>query len=172
MPDHRELMHLLLISKDPGSADQLRRMFEARELRTELSLMRPTRDTVARARQAGRFRFASPVDVILIDFTAPDKSLLAVLSDITFGPKRLPTPTVLLTNENSEAVLGSADLQIGDSIMFAPTSLASFLNKMREHSQTRFLHALSRLSRIGPVLVRLPQHFARKADELPQLNVA
>lgn len=167
MPDHRDLMQLLLISTDPARAGLLARMIKRRQLHAELCLMMPSRATVACARRAGRFRNTSPFDAILIDLTAPDKKLLAMLGDITFGPQRVPTPTVLLTSELSEAVLDSAALETGDSIMFAPTSLPSFLDKMREHSPARFLHALSRLSRIGPVLVRMPLHFSRNADELP-----
>jgi hypothetical protein len=55
--------------------------------------------------------------------------------------------------------------------MFAPTSLSSFLNKMREHSPRTFLHAVSRLSCIGPILVRLPTHLTRTVDDMPQQHV-
>ena len=171
MPDSNEMMRLLLISNDKTRAVLLSRMIEQRELKTALSVMRPSQSAVACARRSGRFRFSSPFDVILIDFAAPDKGLLSVVDQISFGPNRVRTPTILLTDENSEAVLDSAALHVGDAIMFEPTSLPSFLNKMRQHSQSTFLNALSKLSCIGPILVRMPMHFTRSLDELPQQPV-
>jgi CheY-like chemotaxis protein len=171
MQEDTESIQLLLISPSPARAELLSRTLAQHELKTELSVMRPSKNAVACVRRTGRFRCHAPFDVVLLDLAAMDRDMLCVVAAIAFGPDRVPTPTVLLTDDKAEEILDSGRLQTGDLVMFAPTSLPSFLNKMRQHSPGKFLQALSKLSGIGPVLVRLPRHFTRALDELPQQQI-
>ena len=167
MPKNAESIRLLLISPSQARAELLSRMLQQQQLKTVLDVIRPSRSAVASVRRTVACGANCPFDVLLMDLAAAGKEMLGVLSELTFGIDRVSTPTVLLTDETAEAMLESGQLKTGDSIMFAPTSLPSFLGKMRQVPQHKFLHALSKLSGIGPVLVRLPTQFTRTLDELP-----
>ena len=138
----------------------------------EIQQLRPTKKAAALARRRGRCAEATPHDLILYDLSQPNKRTLSTVSEIAFGPDRTSSPVVLLTSLDSEYLLDSDSLTQGNNNMFAPTSLCSFLGKMREHSSDRFLRALSVLSDIGPIVVRLPDFYSRDQDEVPELRVA
>lgn len=168
MPRNTEAIRLLLISPSQVRPELLSRMLQQHQLNTELAVVRPSKNTVASVRRTDASPANRPFDVILLDLAAASNEMLGTLAALAFGVDRLVAPTVLLTDTTSEAILESGHLHTGDAIMFAPTSLPSFLGKMRQVPQDRFLHALSVLSAIGPILVRLPTQFTRSLDELPQ----
>lgn len=168
MPRNTEAIRLLLISPSQVRPELLSRMLQQHQLKTELAVVRPSKNTVASVRRTAASPANRPFDVILLDLAAVSNEMLGALTELAFGIDRVLAPTVLLTDETSEAILDSGRLQTGDTVMFAPTSLPSFLGKMRQVPQDRFLHALSMLSAIGPILVRLPTQFTRSLDDLPQ----
>lgn len=172
MPSANDTMNLLLISDNSEKAAMLTQTMEQLGLSGEIRTMRPTRSAVAYARRSGRYRGATAYDFILFDFSEPSENSLSIVADVAFGPNRPAAPVILLTSPGSECLLDSDNLQSGDSSMFAPTSLSCFLKKMRQHSRHRFLRALSVMSDLGPVLVRLPGFYMRHTDEVPVQHVA
>ena len=172
MATANDTMNLLLISDSAERGAMLSQAMEQQGLRGEIHRMRPSRSAVAFARRSGRYRRSTPHDFILFDFSEPNERSLAIVRDVAFGPNRAAAPVILLTSPSSECLLDSDSLAIDDSGMFAPTSLGCFLEKMRQHSRNRFLRALSVMSDLGPVLVRLPGFFLRNSDGVAVQQVA
>jgi response regulator RpfG family c-di-GMP phosphodiesterase len=166
------LMNLLFISDSDEKADLLRQAMRQQGLRGDIRRMRPTRSAVAYARRSGRFKEAKAHDFILFDFSEPDEKCLSIVADVAFGPNKAASPVILLTSPGSECLLDSERLAVDDHGMFAPTSLSCFLNKMRQHSRSRFMRALTVMSDLGPVLVRLPGFFMRHRDDVVVQQVA
>jgi len=138
----------------------------------EIHQIRPTKKAAAYTRRRGRRAAPTPHDLILYDLSQPNERSLSTISEIAFGSTPPSSPVVLLTSLDSEYLLESDTLTHGNNNMFAPTSLCSFLRKMREHSSARFLRALSVLSDLGPVVVRLPEFYSRNPDDVPKHRVA
>ena len=172
MPTEKDAMSLLLISDSPEKAAMLTQVMEQYGLSGEIHRMRPTRSAVAYARRSGRYRRATAHDFILFDFSEPDEQCLTIVSDMAFGPNRALAPVILLTSSISECLLDSGRLSSFGTSTFAPTGLICFLKKMRQHSRKRFLRALSVMSDLGPVLVRLPGFFLRHGDDMTTQKVA
>lgn len=167
-----DTMNLLLISDSAERGSMLSQAMEQQGLRGEIRRMRPSRSAVALARRSGRYRRTTPHDFILFDFADPNDQCLTVVRDIAFGPNRATVPVILLTSPDSEYLLDSGSFVADEANMFAPTSLSCFLDKMRQHSRNRFLRALSVMSDLGPVLVRLPGFFLRSSDDVAVQQVA
>ncbi len=165
-------MNLLFISDSDEKATMLRKAMEQQGFCGEIRRMRPTRSAVAYARRSGRFKEATVHDFILFDFSEPDEKSLSIVADVAFGPNKAASPVILLTSPGSECLLDSESLAIDEYGMFAPTSLSCFLSKMRQHSRSRFMRALTVMSDLGPVLVRLPGFFLRRRDDIAVQQVA
>ncbi len=172
MPTRNDTMNLLLISDNAERGSLLTQTMQQQGFRGEIHHMRPSRSAVAYARRSGRYRRATPHDFILFDFSEPGEQSLAIVRDVAFGPNRAAAPVILLTSPSSECLLDSDSLTPDDASMFAPTSLPCFLDKMRQHSRNRFLRALTVMSDLGPVLVRLPGFFLRSSDDIAVQQVA
>ena len=170
--DNDTILSLLLISGSVEKASMLAHAMEQQGVRSDIRTMRPSRSAVAYARRSGRYRRAKPHDFILFDFSEPDPQSLAIVADVAFGPNRAAAPVILLTSPSSECLLDSDVLHHSKLGLFAPTSLGGFLCKMRQHSRHRFLRALSVMSELGPILVRLPGFFLRHPDEMSVQQVA
>jgi len=161
VPSKHNEMNFLLISGDSQRSAKLLQIFEEQGIRGDMRKMRASKSAIACARRLGRYRQNSHHDMVLVDFAEPDDKTLAVVRDIALGSDRLDCPVILLTSEESEYLLEQNGAVNSWTNMFAPTSLACFLKKMRQHSQSRFLRALNVISNVGPVLVRLPIYFMR-----------
>lgn len=155
--DHR--IRLLLIADGIDKAALLRQLMEQQGLQGEIRRMDQGRSAVAVARRKGPSNGNPPPDLVLLDISEPDKRNIAVLKQTALGSARLPAPVILLTSPAAEELLYSGDLEFDVSRVFAPTSLACFLQKMQQHSRRRFLRALSVMADLGPILVRLPDSF-------------
>ena len=162
-------MNLLLIADSSEKAAMLRQLMELNGLCGEIRRMHQGKSAVAYARQKGPYKDAAPPDLILLDFSEPDERCLSIATQVALGPGRAPAPVVLLTSAESEDLLRSGVLKCDGSKMFAPTNLICFIKKMKQHSRSRFLRALSVISELGPVLVRLPTSFARHPQDQPAL---
>ena len=158
-------INALLISDSPDNASLLIDTMEREGLAGEIHRTRPSPAAVESARRCGRFRTAPPHDFVLLDFSAPDEASLSVVSELAFGASRARVPIVLLTSTESECLLKPDSPLTAGTCMFAPTSLGSFIGKMRQHSRKRFLRALSVMCELGPVLVRLPAALSAGGDD-------
>ena len=138
-----EQMKLLLISDGSEQASLLRQLMEKEGLHGEIRRMDQSRSAVACARRSGPYRGEPAPDVVLLDFSHPDRRSMSVVKQIALGSGRVTTPIVLLTSEASDDALHSKELRFDDSKVFAPTSLSCFIRKMQQHSRKRFLRALT-----------------------------
>ena len=165
MSDQTRSINALLISGSSDNASLLIDAMEREGLAGEIHRTRPSPAAVDSARRCGRFRHAPPHDFVLLDFSEPDEASLSVVSELAFGASRARVPIVLLTSSESEPLLKPDSPLTAGTCMFAPTTLGSFIGKMRQHSRKRFLRALSVMSELGPVLVRLPMALAAGNDD-------
>jgi hypothetical protein len=155
---------LLLISNAAEKGAMLRREMERRGLNGEIRRMDPGRSAVAYARQSGPYKGSIPPDIVMIDFAEPDKRCLAMLKQVALSSVRACVPVVLLTRPETEDLLRTGNLKFDESRVFAPTTLACFVKKMREHPRGRFLRALGIMSDLGPILVRQPGSFVHQTS--------
>lgn len=165
MSEQTKSINALLISASSDNASTLIDAMEREGLAGEIHRTRPSPAAVESARRCGRFRYAPPHDFVLLDITEPDEASLAVVSELAFGASRARVPIVLLTTTDSEFLLQPDNPLTAGTCMFAPTTLDSFISKMRQHSRKRFLRALAVMSELGPVIVRLPLALGSKLDE-------
>ena len=162
MSEQIHSINALLISDSSDNASLLIDTMEREGLAGEIHRTKPSPAAVDSAR---RFRTAPPHDFVLLDFSAPDEASLSVVSELAFGASRARVPIVLLTSIESECLLKPDSPLTAGTCMFAPTSLGSFIRKMQQHSRKRFLRALSVMSELGPVLVRLPAALKAGGDD-------
>jgi hypothetical protein len=58
-------------------------------------------------------------------------------------------------------LLDTGNIGGNKAIMFSPTSLSSFVRKMKNGKRSSFFKALNTLYQYGPILVRLPESSCR-----------
>ena len=170
MPANDEQMKLLLISDGSEQAAMLRQLMEQHGLNGEIRRMGQGRSAVACARRTGPYRGEPPADLVLLDFSHPDRKSKSVVKQIAMGSSRPKTPVVLLTSEESDEALHSRELHFDENSVFAPTSLSCFVRKMQQHSRQRFLRALGVMADLGPILVRLPSALTRRNGDETALS--
>lgn len=162
-------MNLVVIADDPARATLLHSSMQTAGVNGVVRRISPGHRAIDCARRAGCYREQSLPDLIFLDFAEPDEKTFAILSDIAFGENRAHVPVVLLTSANSWQLLESGSVGDEAAVMFSPTSLPSFVSKMRNGNRTSFLKALKTLYQYGPILVRLPsasRHFDRRVSAL------
>jgi len=161
---------VLMISAESDKAALLRQLMEQQGLCGEIRRVEPGRGAITVAGRNGPCSADAAPDVVMLDFSAPDKRTVAVLQQIARDRMHLPAPVILLTSPASEELLRSGNVKFDASRVFAPTSLPSFVRKMREHSRQRFLRALSVMANLGPILVRLPASLPEQVENKAALS--
>lgn len=151
-----EPLKLLLISYDAGKPLLLKQAVCTGVSTCNLSRVEPGPGALASATgRTGDPNEPLP-DIILLDLETTEAAMVAVAKRLATDDTRPPVPLVLLTTCESERELRSGRLPIDDSRIFEATSLAGFAKNLARHKPKRFLRALSILSKLGPVLVRMP----------------
>jgi len=165
-----EKMNLLLISEGIERAATFRQLLDQQGLQGEIRRMDPGRSAVACARRSGSYKRESPPDMVLLDFSQPNRRSISVVKQLALSSRRGDTPLVLLTSEESDDTLQSDELQFDENSVFEPTTLDCFIGKMQQHSRHRFLRALSVMADLGPIIVRLPATLARQDGDSAALS--
>ena len=166
-----ETIKLLLISNCQDRVAKLTQQMAVLDVPADIKVMRPGRAAITFAQRAADRKGAS-VDLVVVDFSDPDRRCQSILTKLAFGADKICTPMVLLTSNYSEELLDHGAIDCDTSIMFSPTPLTSFLGKMRELSREKFLRTVTIVSGVGPILVRLPGHYIRSLDDTPICQVA
>ena len=156
MQDTRKDLNLVLIADNPASAAMLRDAMEKTGINGVIRRLAPGIPAVDCARQSGAYRHKSLPDLILFDYSVPDEHNTAILREIAFSGQRARVPVVLLTSPVSQALLNNGDVDVDEAVMFSPTSLMSFVHKLRAAKRKSFFRALHTLFQYGPILVRVP----------------
>ena len=156
-------INLVLIADDPGRAAILQRTMETFGVRGVIRRIDPGSAAIDCARQSGAYCNRALPDLIFFDITDTTEKNTEVLSAVAFGKTRSPVPVVLLTNSDSPDLLASGRIDDTEAVMFSPTSLPSFVGKMKNGKRASFFRALKTLYEYGPILVRLPVA-ARRRD--------
>lgn len=159
VPNSTDTINALLISSSSKRTKLLTETMGRLGLTGEIYPIQPSSNAVERVRRCGRFKYAPPHDFVLFDFAEADEASLTAVSEVAFAPNQKRIPVILLTSAATECLLQPDGQLAAGFDMFAPTTLVSFLQRMKLHSHQRFLRALAVLSELGPVLVRLPMTF-------------
>ncbi len=149
-------INLVLIANDPGRASILQRTMETVGIRGVIRRIDPGSSAIDCARQSGTYCNKALPDLIFFDITDPTEKNTEVLNEVAFGEARSRVPVVLLTNSDSPELLEDGRIDDTKAVMFSPTSLPSFVGKMKNGKRGAFFRALKTLYQYGPILVRLP----------------
>ncbi|MDJ0709960.1 MAG: hypothetical protein QNJ14_06210 [Woeseiaceae bacterium] len=160
MTKNEKDINLVLIGDDPGCANTIRESLQVAGISGIIRRVRPGDRAVDCARHQGSFESADLPDLILFDYEDPDEIKTEILNEIAFCPERAEVPVVLLTSPESQELLDNGDVGDDKAVMFTPTSLTSFVNKMRNGHREMFFKAVHTLYEYGPILVRMPRHVA------------
>ncbi|MDJ0749204.1 MAG: hypothetical protein QNJ11_06950 [Woeseiaceae bacterium] len=160
MIENEKDINLVLIGENPGCANTIREILQVAGISGIIRRVTPGERAVECARRKGSYQSADSPDLILFDYEVPDKDKTTVLNEIAFCPDRASIPVVLLTSPESQKMINDGDVGDDKAVMFTPTSLTSFVDKMRNGQREVFLKAVRTLYEYGPILVSMPRHVA------------
>ncbi len=163
-------LNLVLIANNPQRASMLRDTMERTGIRGIIRRLSPGVPAIDCARRSGAYRDKDAPDLILFDYVNPDEESTSILHDLAFGKQRARVPVVLLTSASSRELLNTTEIADSDAIMFSPTSLTSFIGKMKVEKRSKFFKALDTLFQYGPILVRMPESLLRRDFEQMALS--
>ena len=149
-------INLVLIADQPNRATALHDLMQDSGVNGVIRRLSPGKGAVDCVRQTGLYRDKTLPDLFICDFSAPDKLKISLLTEIAFGANKAPVPVIVLTSPDSAAMLDSGEIDGGKAVMFTPTALTSFVEKMRNGGRLSFFKALRTLYQFGPILVRTP----------------
>lgn len=149
-------INLVLIAEDATRASLLRDTMARFGVNGVIRRIGPGEPAVNCARQRGPYCEKPLPDLFFLDFTDPTEESISVLKAIALGDERTPVPVILMTSPNSQHLLDNGNLAGDSAVMFSPTSLPSFIRKMRSDKRGAFFKALRTLYQYGPILVRPP----------------
>jgi response regulator RpfG family c-di-GMP phosphodiesterase len=150
-------VNLVLIADNPDRASMLRDTMEKIGINGVIRRLSPGAPAIDCARKTGAYHQKELPDLILYDYSNPSEQNTSVLRDIAFGNERARVPIVLLTSPGSQDLLDTGEIDGNKAVMFSPTSLRSFVGKMKADKRTSFFKALDTLYQYGPILVRMPE---------------
>ncbi len=160
MTENEKDINLVLIGENPGCANMIRESLQVAGISGIIRRVTPGERAVECARRKGSFQAADTPDLILFDYEKPDDDKTTVLNEIAFCADRTRIPVVLLTSPESQKLINNGDVGDEKAVMFTPTSLTSFVDKMRNGHREVFLKAVRTLYEYGPILVSMPRHVA------------
>lgn len=163
-------INLVLIAENSARASMLRDAMARSGVDGVIRRIDPGTPAVDCARQKGPYREKPLPDLFFLDFTEPTDESISVLRAIAFGDKRAAVPVVLITSDYSQDLLDSGTVDEQSAVMFSPTSLSSFIRKMRLDKRPSFLKALRTLFQYGPILVRSPGSAVRYDSGIAALS--
>lgn len=149
-------INLMLIADNSGCATTLRNALESSGINGTIRRVAPGGRAVACARQTGTFSKTALPDLIFFDLAQSDEKTSSVLNEIAFCEDRPDVPVVLLTSDETQELLDAGDIGDDKAIMFSPTSLKSFVSKLKNGHRDKFFGALRTLYSYGPILVSIP----------------
>ncbi len=158
MTENEKDINLVLIGDDPGCANTIRESLQVAGISGIIRRVTPGERAVDCARRKGSYEAADTPDLIFFDYEEPDEDKTTVLNEIAFCPERARIPIVLLTSPESQELIDNGDVGDDKAVMFTPTSLSSFVEKMRKGHRDVFLKAVRTLYEYGPILVSMPRH--------------
>jgi response regulator RpfG family c-di-GMP phosphodiesterase len=153
-------INLVLIADNPGCAVTLRDALEVKGINGTIRRVAPGLRAVDCARHTGKFSDTEVPDLIIFDFAEPDDKTSAILNKIAFCEDKPDVPVVLLTSNESQELLDAGGVGDDKAIMFSPTSLSSFVGKLKNGHRDTFFGALRTLYSYGPILVSMPPQTA------------
>jgi len=152
-------INLVLIAENPNRASMLRDTLETTGISGVIRRLEPGSPAIDCARKSGAYRRKDLPDLILFDYADPNERTTSILRDLVFGDEKARVPVILLTTPCSQELLDTGDVGGEEAVMFSPTSLKSFVSKMKNGKRTPFFKALDTLFQYGPILVRMPESF-------------
>lgn len=163
MTTSNEKLRILLIE---GSARRLELLKEALSdagTSCRLHAVEAESDAIMYLKKEDPFKSAPDPDLVLFDFSVADKDHLLAIEKLRNQAEMNRKPFAVLTRPESEKLLEAhyEDNQ-SNCVLFSPVELSEFLNTMNKLSIERFTGAVSLISNLGFVLVRVPTVFTRR----------
>lgn len=160
-------MNLMLITDKPDRAWMIRDLMQKSDVSGVIRRLPPSMAAINCAHQSGKYRSKTLPDLFFFDYSSPDDRTTAILKKMAFGGNKSSVPVILLTSPQTQELLDTGEIDGGDAVMFSPTGLPSFVEKMRCGKREAFFKALNTLFQFGPILVRMPSEIlAQDASEL------
>lgn len=153
--DKREL-NLVLVADRPGLSAMIADQLEQAGVEGQVRRMPYSGDAVACAKRSGNYRWRTAPDLVIYDYSYVDEYSTDILRQLAFGDDKAAIPVVIMTSPDTQAELDSGNVDGGSAVMFSPTALESFFQKLKDDNRSRFFKALQTLYEYGPILVRTP----------------
>lgn len=150
-------LELVLITDRVDRTSLLHELFAKAGIPADIRRLAPRDSVLERIHHGERYPEKSVPSLFFFDFIRPNEQTIGFLRAMAFEGRKPIAPLVLITSPESVDLLDSGEIDGGETIMFSPTGLASFVRKMRSQNRDHFLKALQILFQFGPILVRAPQ---------------
>ena len=149
-------LNLVLVADRPGRSQLLCEQLQQAGVNGVIRRMPYGGDAIACAKRNGNYRWRPAPDLVIFDYSHVDEYSTDILRQLAFGDDKAKVPVVIMTSPDSQAELDDGRVDGGDAVMFSPTALEAFIEKMRSDNRSRFFKALKTLYQYGPILVRTP----------------
>jgi len=159
MNEARQRLNILLIEDSPRRLNLVRSALEDANTRCRLHTVGASRDAVKYLRQEAPYGDAPKPDLVLFDFSQPERRYLKLIEELKSTEEVAKMPFALLTRPDSEELLEQKYEPTADCVMFSPIALADFLKTMNTLRIDRFMNAVALIADLGFVLVRAPEEF-------------
>lgn len=163
-------LDLLLVADDAYRVAMLRRVMQQVGLSCTIRRLGLTKKASAYLGRLKPYENSPLPDLVLFDIAESDPATIEIARDVAFGKRRSQVPVVLLTSPASETLLDSGEFDGGETTMFSPRTLETFLKKLVGRRRNGFLRALCTLYQYGPILARQPIHFLERSEEPAELS--
>jgi CheY-like chemotaxis protein len=132
MPEHVELIDVLLVEDDPGDVLLIQEAFEDNKVRNRLHVASDGVEALAFLRREGEFADAPQPDLVLLDLNLPRKDGREVLAEVKGDETLQQIPVVVLTTSKAEEdVLRSYKLH-ANAYVTKPVDFERFIDVVRQ----------------------------------------
>ncbi|MDH4046695.1 MAG: hypothetical protein OEW68_00465 [Gammaproteobacteria bacterium] len=160
MATDRERINILLVEDCCSNVRLVRKALEGSNVRCRLQTVGVGGNTLNYLRKSSPYAEAPTPDLVFFDVSEARQESIELLEQIKADKTTKSIPLVLLTNQDSEAVLKELRIDRKDRTVFSPIDLESFLRAMNSFRMDRFLGAVRLIESLGFVLVSLPEAVA------------
>ena len=155
IPEHVEIIDVLLVEDDPGDVLLIREAFEDNKVRNRLHVVSDGVEAIDFLRKQGPHADAPTPDLVLLDLNLPRKDGREVLAEIKADDELQQIPVVVLTTSKAEEdVLRSYKLHAN-----------AYVTKPVDFD--RFIEVVRQIDEFFVTVVKLPSALATAAEQAP-----
>ena len=132
VPEHVEVIDVLLVEDDPGDVLLIREAFEDNKVHNNLHVVSDGVEALQFLRREGQYAGRPTPDLVLLDLNLPRKDGREVLAEIKSDPALRSIPVVVLTTSKAEEdILRSYDLH-ANAYVTKPVDFNRFIDVVRQ----------------------------------------